>query len=121
MPANFPIPSQSDGMRVESSCPLCSQEYDHMSLAVLAEKEEAKLVHITCPNCHTSIIALVVGRGTNHSSIGMVTDLKPYEYQIIHKRTALSNEDVYEIYEEVGSAELTKQLVKAYGSTENRS
>jgi len=64
-----------EGLKLMAECPLCKHSYSEKEASVIEEKNSAHLVHITCPHCHHSILALVIVSKVGMSSVGMVTDL----------------------------------------------
>jgi hypothetical protein len=64
-----------DSLRVLQHCPVCQGEYPKDGGSVLEEKQEARLLHLTCTKCRHAVIALVVTTSFGVSSVGMLTDL----------------------------------------------
>lgn len=64
-----------EGLKMMAECPLCKQAYSEKEARVIEEKNSAHLVHITCPHCHHSILALIIVSQVGMSSVGMITDL----------------------------------------------
>ncbi len=64
-----------EGLKLMAQCPLCKKSYSEKEAKILEERNNAHLIHITCPHCSHSILALVIVNQLGMSSVGMVTDL----------------------------------------------
>lgn len=98
-----PIHQHSDSwqevLKVINRCPICSQNYDRDKAQVLTRQENASLVHITCANCRSSFVAMVVKMGQGISSIGMVTDLQYQDLKRLYNQEPITLDEVLEGYE----------------------
>jgi len=87
----------NESLRVVSThCPVCNSRY----------KNDAHLVHITCQQCRSAILAVVLVNGTGISSIGLVTDLTSEDVLKFRDAGALTHDDVIDLHQFI-----TKQKV----------
>src|SRR3989344_793173 len=97
----------NESLRVVSThCPVCNSRYNPIEAKVLAEKNDAHLVHITCQQCRSAILAVVLVSGTGISSIGLVTDLTSEDVLKFRDAGALTHDDVIDLHQFI-----TKQKV----------
>lgn len=85
-------------LRVLTACPFCSVSYSLRAARVLAQRDDAHLVHIECRNCGGSIVALILG-GAGAQSIGVVTDLTRDEVEKYSTSSSVGADDVVALYD----------------------
>ncbi len=68
-----------EGFRLMAHCPLCQTRYQPNLAKVLAEREDAYLLHVPCAKCHSAVVALIVTNMFGVNSVGILTDLTPDE------------------------------------------
>lgn len=86
-------------LRVLTACPFCNTSYSIRAARVLAQKDDAHVVHIECRNCGGSIVALVLAGAIGTQSVGVVTDLTREEVVKYSKATLVSTNDVLSAHE----------------------
>lgn len=86
-----------------SRCPLCQTAYQPTAARVLAEHDDAHLVHFECGSCQGAIVAIVMTNVMGVSSIGLVTDLTPDDVLRFRTAVAVSPDDVLALHEYLGS------------------
>lgn len=97
-------PKQSDSDPVNNSldfiqeCPVCDHKYDIESVRIIERNEEVSLVHITCQDCFSSVLAVVVMTDVGASSIGVLTDLGPKDVDRLKKQSNFSHDEVLEFH-----------------------
>jgi hypothetical protein len=87
-------------LRVLTACPFCNTHYSIRAARVLAQKDDAHVVHIECRHCGGSIVALVLaGGGVGLQSVGVVTDLTRDEVVRFSGSPAVSSDDTLDMHE----------------------
>jgi len=87
-------------LRVLTACPFCNTHYSIRAARVLAQKDDAHVVHIECRNCGGSIVALVLsGGGVGLQSIGVVTDLTRDEVVKYSSSTTVTSDDLLSLHQ----------------------
>lgn len=83
-----------EGLKMMAQCPLCKKSYSEKEAKVVEEKNSAHLVHITCPHCYHSVLALVVVNQLGMSSVGMITDLNIEDVSRLKKFDPISEDEL---------------------------
>lgn len=81
-------------LRVLTACPFCSTSYTLRAARILAQRNDAHVVHIECRSCGGSIVALILTDGRGPQSVGMVTDLGRNEVMKFSDAVPISIDDV---------------------------
>ncbi|MBI4427033.1 MAG: hypothetical protein HY569_00925 [Candidatus Magasanikbacteria bacterium] len=89
-----PKPIQ-EGLRLMNQCPVCKGDYRADQKNILEEKNEAHLVHITCPHCSNSIVAVIVTTPVGLSSVGMLTDLAAGDVSRLSHCGSISEDELF--------------------------
>lgn len=92
-------------------CPLCQSRYQSSQARVLAEKEDAYLLHVPCEQCGSAVVALIFANNFGVNSVGMLTDLTGDEV-LSANREVVTADDVLHVYEQVQSGALGKVIIK---------
>lgn len=71
---------------------MCSYGYKEEHVTVLDEHDSGHLVHITCSQCHNSILAMVLLSAMGMSSIGIITDLSAKDASRVEKKPPISED-----------------------------
>lgn len=64
-----------DALKFINKCPVCNSVYTDDQAKLFAQQAQANLLHLTCADCKSHFIAMVVSLGQGLSVIGMVSDL----------------------------------------------
>ncbi len=99
-----------EGFRLMAHCPLCQTRYQPSLAKVLAEKDDAYLLHVPCSKCHRAAVALIVPNMFGVNSVGILTDLTPDEVLSVQHQF-VDADDVLGIYEAIKAGTLLS-LVK---------
>lgn len=86
-------------LRVLTACPFCNTSYSIRAARVLAQKDDAHVVHIECRQCGGSIVALILAGGVGMQSVGVVTDLTRHEVEKFSHHTTVSPDDVLAVHQ----------------------
>lgn len=82
-----------------NQCPVCKGAYQANQKNILEERGEAHLVHVTCPHCFNSMMAVVVATQLGLSSVGMLTDLNANDAIRLAHRAPLSEDDLFAFHQ----------------------
>lgn len=88
-----------EGLKLISTCPLCHATYKPMMAKLLGERDGAHLLHLTCRNCSSLIVALVMTGGVGVSSVGLVTDLTSDDVMRFKDSNPVCTDDVIAVHE----------------------
>jgi len=89
-----------DNMQFVSKCPFCSAEYDLNGAQVIGEEEDSTVVHVTCSECESSIVAVVAMTGLGIASLGLVTDMTVEDTKrFFMKGHGISSDELLSMYE----------------------
>lgn len=80
-------------------CPICSAEYKQEAARFFAEQDSSRLLHITCEECQSHFIAMVVIAGQGISSVGMITDLNYEDTLRLYRQPAVTLDEVINYHE----------------------
>ncbi|MFH1947562.1 MAG: hypothetical protein ABIJ23_05410 [Candidatus Magasanikbacteria bacterium] len=86
--------STEESLRVMNQCPVCKGSYQPVKKNILRKKGDAHLIHITCPHCSNSVMAVVLATPVGLSSVGMVTDLKANDVLRVYNQEAISEDEL---------------------------
>ncbi len=99
-----------EALKIISRCPICSTHYRTEEAQLFAKNETASLVHLTCPSCQSSFVAMIVMLGQGLSSVGMVTDLTFKDVERLHKAEAIDTNEIIEGYLQMSKINFIKEL-----------
>ncbi|MBD3300201.1 MAG: hypothetical protein GF347_02510 [Candidatus Moranbacteria bacterium] len=85
--------------QIPEVCPSCSSKYEQSKVNVINNSSETIVVHVTCPNCKTSVISNISINNMRVMAVGMLTDLEKKDLKLIRKKTAIDVDDVIEMHE----------------------
>ena len=98
-----------EGLKLMAHCPLCQARYQPNLAKVIAEREDAYLLHVPCPKCRTAVVALVSANVFGVSSVGILTDLA-HEEILAAAHGPVAADDVLELYQALRDGSLVKPL-----------
>lgn len=75
-------------------CPLCRGAYSPRGIVVIEEADDNRLVHVTCPKCRVSLVAVVAVSPLGMSTVGMLTDLSAGDLKRLANRSAIAADDI---------------------------
>ena len=90
--------SESYDLKLMKQCPLCQGSYQAGEDNVVTKKTGAHLVHITCPHCQGSVLAVITISQMGLGSIGMITDLNAEDVKRLHGQTPISEDELLEFH-----------------------
>ena len=103
--------SWREALKIINRCPICSENYNPEAAKIFAKNETASMVHITCQNCQSYFMAMVVMFGQGLSSVGMVTDLNFTDAERLHKFSPITVDEMIEGYKAINATIFTHSLV----------
>jgi len=90
---NGPLES---ALKILSNCPVCGFTYKSGSAKSFASKQNASFMHITCGNCKSYFVAIVMMLGKGTSTVGVITDLNFEDVKKLHKASPISIDELIE-------------------------
>lgn len=97
----------NEGFRLMAQCPLCQSRYQSQEARVIAEKEDAYLLHVPCKKCGSAVVALIFANNFGVNSVGMLTDLTSEEV-LSANREVVTADDVLLMYEQLQNGTLAQ-------------
>ena len=95
-----------------NQCPICSQDYDEKATKLFMDRQNTHLVHITCGNCKSYFVAMIMELGKALSTVGMITDLSFVDIERLHIKDSISLDEAITGYELIEGKNFTKLLTK---------
>ncbi len=95
------IESWREALKFINRCPICGANYESEKAQLFAKNETANMIHLTCIQCNSYFIAMVLVVGQGLSSVGMVTDLSFDDITRLHKATPFTTDDMIKGYETI--------------------
>jgi hypothetical protein len=96
--------SWREALKFINKCPICQGVYASTQAELFAKNEDAYLVHITCEQCQSYFIAMVVMLGGGLSSVGMVTDLSLEDAKRVYQTEPITLNEALSGYKMLGTA-----------------
>ncbi len=93
--------SSSEALKFITKCPLCNEAYDPSRAHFFGKTDRATLVHITCLNCQSYFMAMVVMMGHGLSSVGMITDLSLSDAERLYQAPPVTLDEALKAVEEM--------------------
>lgn len=93
-----------------NACPLCQTPYSPLSARILAERDDAHLLYVQCRHCSAALVAFVTAGPNGLQSVGTVTDLTSVEVLASHDRSAVTLDDVVDLYAMLDQPKAVQQL-----------
>lgn len=81
-------------IKIMKECPVCQGKYSAKQAKIVEERGEANLVHITCPHCSNSVLAVIVVSNLGMSSVGMLTDLDEKDAKRLRNKQSVSEDEL---------------------------
>lgn len=91
-------------------CPLCHTKYQPNLAKIIAEKDDAYLLHVPCAKCHSAVVALVFTSNFGVNSVGILTDLMSDEV-LGTQHEEITADDVLELYTAMQNGMLSTRLL----------
>ncbi len=99
MPSSKKSESWREALKFINRCPICSGTYNGKEAKLFAKNDTATLVHMTCAECASYFVAMVLVVGQGVSSVGMVTDLSFDDARRLYREEPLSTDEMIEAHE----------------------
>jgi len=112
LPSKKQPESWREALKYMGRCPACHKEYPAGQAKVFAREDTVGMVHLTCPECSNSFLAMVVVGNRGISSVGMVTDLTYEDAERVFRSEPVSIDEILE------GRELIKQ--KFFNNKDNK-
>lgn len=99
MPSSKKSESWRSALKFINRCPICSGIYDGKEAKLFAKNDTATLVHLTCAECASYFVAMVLVVGQGVSSVGMVTDLSYEDARRLYQEGPFTTDEMIEAHE----------------------
>lgn len=99
IPAKKQPKSWLEALKLISRCPICNTPYEVQDAKLFAEQENTTLVHITCRQCSSAFLSMMMRLGQGLSSVGMITDLNFTDAEKIYHLEPISLDEAIAGYE----------------------
>lgn len=99
-----------EGLKFISYCPVCRSRYEQVEAKILEERDESYLIHLTCRQCGSSVLALVTAGILGVTSIGMITDLSSEEVIKFKETNSIVADEVIEAHQLLSDRGAIKKL-----------
>lgn len=103
--------SWREALKFINRCPICSSLYDTKSAKLFSRNETATLVHLTCQNCSSFFVAMVLLMGQGVSSVGMVTDLSFEDVKRLYNTEPFSTDEIIDAHVEMQNNSFIHSLI----------
>ncbi|MFB6225991.1 MAG: hypothetical protein ABEJ02_01425 [Candidatus Paceibacteria bacterium] len=80
-------------------CPVCDLDFEIDGARILRQKGNVSLVHITCQECLSSVLAVVLMTDIGASSLGILTDLEPEDVLKQEHAPNLNHDHILELHQ----------------------
>lgn len=96
LPSKKQPDSWREALKYMGRCPACQKEYPAGQAKVFAREDAAGMIHLTCPSCYNSFLAVIAVGTRGVSTVGMVTDLTYEDAQRIFRSEPVSIDEILE-------------------------
>lgn len=105
-----PLPKDIfDSIKFIQTCPLCKTAYDKQGIRLVMGEESTHWLHITCPQCLSALMAVVVTSQHGMSSVGMLTDFNYDDAIRFRDERAISADDCLTLHQFLEDARIVSQ------------
>lgn len=85
-----------EALKFIGHCPICGTKYTTEQAQLFLKQDTLNLIHLTCAQCSSGFIAMVMMVGQGLSSVGMITDLNCADARRLYKTAPLTVDEVIE-------------------------
>ena len=89
----------NDNPTLITHCPVCNLRYDPLEARILEEGDSAHLVYISCRDCRSAILAVIVANNLGISSLGLITDMSLDDVLNFKSKKPINVDDVIEVHQ----------------------
>jgi|SRR3989339_1595022 len=100
MLAKKPEPWQQT-LKLINHCPICGKDYSDKKVELFLNKKNAQMIHITCGQCGSYFIAMVMVFGKGISTVGMVTDLSFEDIKRLHAKQPIEVDEIIDFHQQI--------------------
>jgi hypothetical protein len=105
----------ADAIKMISRCPVCAANYGSGGATCFAQFDAARLVHLTCAQCQSFFVAMIVTLGQGISSVGMVTDLSLEDAKRLYQSDPISIDELIDGYQVIEQGEFLRETIAKKG------
>lgn len=99
----------AEGIPLLAQCPLCQSRYQSSQARIIADRDDACLLVVPCPQCRASVVALVYLNAMGGTSVGVLADLSSDEVMTL-RHDSVSADEVIDFSENLASHSLIDLL-----------
>lgn len=92
-------------LRLMKKCPFCEYAYDSRKVIVLEQYDENRLVHVTCSDCKSSILHIVLATQVGLNTMGIITDLTADEVRKLKHSRGVTSDSLLEFHKFISKEE----------------
>jgi len=101
-----------EGLKLIATCPLCEAAYNPLTARVIEERDDIRVVHVTCGKCLSAVVALIMTTPMGISSVALMTDCTPEDVERVRGGESVTLDDALELHEILKQpAHFVKQLI----------
>ena len=111
----MPMPSSSSPtenwrsvLKFITQCPICSTPYRREQAQLFARQKRAHIVHMSCAQCSSYFVALVMEMGQGISSVGTISDLSFADLGRLEGAPSLTIDDVIAAHDIIKNIDFLK-------------
>ncbi|MBF8281043.1 MAG: hypothetical protein HW383_816 [Candidatus Magasanikbacteria bacterium] len=101
-----------EGLKLIATCPLCDAAYDPVTVRIIEERDDIRVVHVTCQKCMSAVVALIMTTPMGVSSVALMTDCTPEDVDRVRSSESVTLDDALDLHEMLKRpATFVKQLI----------
>ncbi|MBI5728883.1 MAG: hypothetical protein HY983_01375 [Candidatus Magasanikbacteria bacterium] len=100
-----------EALKLINRCPICSHAYQSGQAKIFAKVSSAGLVHLTCSECQSYFVAMIVVLGHGLSSVGIVTDLNFADASRLYRTETLTTDEIIDGFQTIENKHFIQSLL----------
>ncbi len=104
-------------LKLIQKCPACNNQFQQATVTILDESEFSLLAHLHCLNCSVNLLANVVTMPQGMVGNAILVDLRSDEAPEVIARSALTEDDFLNLYQQVTDSNFINSLTDRQASS----
>lgn len=104
--------SKKQIFEITKRCPLCQYKYSRDTFKMLDRSGNKNLLHLKCPNCHSSFVVAIGQTPFGAGLVAIVTDLNLSDAKRFYRKDPISQNQLLEIYNFIKTKNFNQVLKK---------